>query len=158
MAQGEIKVFHQFKEDVGGKLHDLNTDDMYYVLNTSTLNSGTWGTMDALSDPRYGTGGGTNLTTTECTATTGNYSAGGANIAPTDAWARSAGTCTFTLSTITITQDTSLNPTDARFLNVYNWTDTGKRAVVALDLGAVTDMTTGDFSVTWNGSGVFTLA
>jgi hypothetical protein len=150
MAIGDVAVYDQFKEDVGGKLHDLNTDDMYYCLNSSTLTP-----TEALSDPRYGTGGGTNLTTTEVSG--GNVTAGGSNIAPADAWTRSGATCTFDLNDISITQN-GTNPTNARWLNVYNFTDTGKRAPLFLDLGADVDLSAGDFTVTWNASGVFTLA
>jgi len=150
MAQGDVVLYNQFKEDLGGKLHDLNTDDVYYCFNTSSLSAAA-----TLADPRYGTGGTTNLTSTETSG--GNVTAGGANIAPTDAWNRSTGTCTFDLNNVSITQDTA-NPTAARWFNFYNFTDTGKRALGFLDLGSDTNMTTGDFSITWNASGVFTLA
>ena len=150
MAIGDVAVFDQFKEDLGAKLHDLNTDDMYYCLNTAALSP-----TEALSDPRYGTGGGTNLTTTEVSG--GNVTAGGSNLAPTDAWTRAGATVTFDLNDVSITQ-AGANPTNARWLVVYNFTDTGKRAPLYLDLGADVDLSAGDFTVTWNVSGVFTLA
>lgn len=149
MAQGDIIAFDQFCVDVQEGLHDLETDTIKLVLETSTQ------TLAATTaDPRYGAGGTTNLTTNEVTPG-GNYSAGGPSAAnPTVTLSGGAGV--FDADDISISQDPS-NPTGARNGVLYNDTDTGKRAISYLDLGADTDLSNGDFSVTWNASGIHTL-
>lgn len=149
MAQGDIVVFNQFKEDIGLELHQLETDVAKLGLIDSTVTP-----TAATSDPRWGAGGGTNLATNEVTPG-GNYSAGGPAIA-NNAYTEAAGVATFDGDNISILQNAS-NPADARWAPIYNDTATGKQAIAFLDLGGVTDLTAGDFSVTWNAAGIFTL-
>lgn len=153
MASGDITVYAQAKLDIGDKLHNLSGDDFYFALVNSTTTP-----TETISDPRWGAGGGTNLSTDEVTAG-GNYAAGGVNVSTTitDNWSLSTATCTFDVDDVSISQHAS-NPTNARWGHIYNNTDAGKRAIAFLDLGSVRDLTTGDFTVTWNASGVFTLA
>jgi hypothetical protein len=54
-------------------------------------------------------------------------------------------------------QDAS-NDTDAYWAIVYNFTDAGKDALCFIDLGGPVDMTAGALTVTWNASGLFTIA
>lgn len=149
MAAGDIIWFDQFYEDVGLALHDLANDALKLGLIDSTQ------TPAANSaDPRWGAGGTTNFATDEV-APGGNYAAGGPTIANT----------TYTLVTaegvldgddVAIAQDAS-NPTDARWGILYNDTDAGKRALGAVDLGAVLDLSTGPFSITWHADGIMNM-
>lgn len=150
MAQGDIVVFAQFKQGMGAKLHDLSADGIKLGLVTNVVTP-----TETTSDPRWGSGGSTNLSTNQVTPG-GNYSSGGPTIGSTT-WTLSSITVTLDGADVSITQNAS-NPTNARWGILYNNTDSGKRAIAFLDLGGVTDLTAGDFSVTWNASGIFTLA
>jgi hypothetical protein len=55
---------------------------------------------------------------------------------------------------VSIAQNAS-NPNNARWAVIYNDTSAGKEAVAFVDLGGVTDLTAGAFSITWNASGIF---
>jgi len=92
----------------------------------------------------------------------GNYAAGGETL---DTWAAmwddptAGGTATFddTGASVTWAQNAG-NPTDARWAIIYNDTQAGDPAVAFVDLGAVIDMTAGDLTITWNASGIATVA
>jgi len=149
MAAGDVVVFNQFLQDIGRAVHQLETDTIRFALITNAVTPSA-----TTSDPRWGAGGGTNFDTNEVTAG-GNYTAEGGDISAT--YSQSAGTATFDGTDISIAQHAS-NPTDARWGIIYNDTATGNQAIAFLDLGAVIDLTAGSFTVTWNASGIFTLA
>lgn len=154
MAQGDITIFNEFKEDLGLKIHDLETDAFNYGLIKSAANGGIDPTA-ATTDPRWGAGGTTNLLSSEVTPG-GNYTTGGPSIAnPT--YTETSGTATFDGDNISILQNGS-NPTNARWAIIYNSTSAGKEAVGFEDLGGDIDLSAGDFSNTWNASGIVTLA
>jgi hypothetical protein len=149
MAQGDVTLFHEFKEDVGQKIHNLSSDTfkLGLVTNAVTPAAGT-------TDPRWGAGGTTNLSTSQVTPG-GNYSTGGPTLA-SSSWSETAGTATFDAADVSIAQNAS-NPNNARWAIVYNDTSTGKEALAFVDLGGVTDLTAGNFAITWNASGIFSL-
>lgn len=149
MASGDLTVFAQLKLDYGDKLHNLSTDTYKLGLVTSVTTP-----TETTADPRWGAGGTTNFATNEVTPG-GNYSAGGNTIGASDHWTLTSATVTFDGDDITILQNAS-NPTNARWGILYNDTDAGKRAVLFLDLGTDRDLSAGDFTVTWNASGLFT--
>ena len=147
MAQGDIIIFDQFLVDLGEKLHDLSSDTFKLALITSAVTPAT-----TTSDPRLGAGGGTNLDTNEVTAG-GNYTAEGITLTGVTS-TLSGGKGVFDAADVTISQHAS-NPTNARWAIIYNNTDAGKRALLAVDLGSTFDMTTGDLVFTWNAGGIF---
>lgn len=149
MAQGDVTVVDEFLEDIGLEVHQLETDTFKLGLVTTSTTP-----TAATADPRWGAGGTTDWSTNEVTPG-GNYSAGGPSIGGT--YSQTSGTATFDATDVSITQNGS-NPTNARWGIGYNDTSAGKEVVFFLDLGSVTDLSAGDFSVTWNASGVFTLA
>ena len=151
MAQGDVVVFNQFKEDFGDVLHHMSSASFFVGL----INNATSLSAD-LSDCRWGAGGTTNLKSNEVSVG-GNYVADGTSASPADPWTRSGATATFDLTDITWSQNAS-NPASATWAVVYNNSDAGLRALNFLDLGGLFDMTTGDLVITWNASGVFTLA
>lgn len=153
MAKGDVVVFNQFMEDMGDKLHAMGSDTFKIGLTTGTTTP-----TAATSDPRWGAGGTTDFSAEEVTAG-GNYTAGGESLSAviTDNWTRSAGTSKFDGDDVSILQNVS-NPTNARWGIIYNSTDTGKRAVAFVDLGVSTDLSAGDFTITWNANGIFTLS
>ena len=72
-----------------------------------------------------------------------------------------------TVSSTTAKFDSSTNPTwakdasndnDAYWGIIYNYTDAAHDAVAYVDLGGPVDMTANDLTITWNASGIFTIA
>jgi hypothetical protein len=149
MAQGDVVVFAKHKQDIGLKLHELETDSFKLGLISNAVTP-----TETTADPRWGAGGGTNLASNQVTPG-GNYASGGPAIA-NNTWSLSGATVTFDGDNISILQNAG-NPNNARWGIGYNDTDAGKRAAFFLDLGSVTDLTAGDLSVTWNASGIYTL-
>ena len=153
MAKGDVTVFAQYKLDMGDKLHNNSGDTFKIGLVTSVT-----APTETISDPRWGTGGGTNFLTTEVTPG-GNYTTGGPSLSVTitDNWTLSTATAKFDGDDVSILQNGS-NPTNARWGIIYNDTDAGKRGVAFIDLGSDTDLSAGDFTITWDAAGIFTLA
>lgn len=150
MAQGDVVVFAQAKMDIGLEIYQLETDVFKLGLDTNGVTP-----TETTSDPRWAAGGGTNLTTNQVTPG-GNYATGGPTIA-NNTYTLSSATATFDGDNISILQNAS-NPTNARWGILWDDTAPGDQAYAFLDLGGVTDLSAGDFSVTWNASGINTLA
>lgn len=149
MAAGDIVFFDQFLVDVLESLHDLENNTIKLGLITSAVTPSA-----TTADPRWGSGGSTNLSTSQVTPG-GNYSSGGPTIGnPTVTL--DSGQAVFDGDDISISQNAS-NPTNARWGIIYNDTDTGKRALGYVDLGAAIDLSAGDFAINWNASGIMTL-
>jgi hypothetical protein len=147
MAAGDIVIFNEFKEDVGQKIHNLSSDTFKLGLVTNAVTPAA-----TTADPRWGAGGSTNLSSSQVTPG-GNYSSGGPTLA-SSTWSETSGTATFDAADVSIAQNAS-NPNNARWAVIYNDTSAGKEAVAFVDLGGVTDLTAGAFSITWNASGIF---
>lgn len=146
MASGDVTFTDQWLVDVQEKFHDMEADTIKLGLITSSTTP-----TAATADPRWGAGGTTNWSTNEVTPG-GNYSAGGPAIA-NNSVTLSGGAGVFDGDDISITQNGS-NPTNARWGIIYNDTDAGKRALGFLDLGSDRDLSGGNFTVTWNASGI----
>jgi len=146
MAAGDVVFYEQFYVDVQEGIHNLETDTIKLGLVTSTYTP-----TAADADPRWGAGGTTNTSTNEVTAG-GNYPAGGLSVANPSVTLVS-GQGEFNADDVSATQNAS-NPTDARWGVIYNDTALGKQAIGYLDLGAVIDLSAGDFSVQWDLNGI----
>lgn len=112
------------------------------------------------SDAVPGMNAGATTTYTEVSAGGGYTAKGEALAALGTCVVEAAGTMTFDddSASITWTQNGS-SPTDARYGIVFNSSDSGlERAICWIDLGATIDLTAGDLTVTWNASGLFTIA
>jgi hypothetical protein len=148
VAQGDVTLFNEFKEDLGLKIHNLETDTFKVGLVTNSV------TPAATSaDPRWGAGGSTNFSSNQVTPG-GNYTTGGPTIA-NNTYVETAGVAAFDGDNISVLQNAS-NPTNARWGIIYNDTSAGKEAVGFLDLGSVFDLSSGDLTVTWAAAGIFT--
>lgn len=146
MAAGDIVFFDQYLADVQEALHDQENDTFKLGLVTDVVTPSA-----TTSDPRWGAGGSTNLSTNQVTPG-GNYASGGPTIGnPTVTLSGGAGV--FDGDDVAISQDAG-NPADARWAIIYNDTDAGKRAIGFVDLGADIDLSAGDFSVAWNAAGI----
>lgn len=149
MASGDITFTDQYLVDVQEGFHDQENDTIKLGLITSATTPAA-----TTADPRWGAGGTTNWSTNEVTAG-GNYSAGGPTLA-NNSVTLTGGAAVFDADDVSILQNGS-NPTNARWGIIYNDTDTGKRVLGFLDLGSDRDLSGGDFTVTWNASGIMSM-
>ena len=69
-----------------------------------------------------------------------------------------AGTMKFDSATNPSWTQNGSNDNDAWWGIIFNVTDAGKDAVAYVELGGPVDMSAGALTVTWNGSGIFTIA
>ena len=152
MASGDFTVFSQAKIDLGNKIHNLGSggDVLKFGLATNVVTP-----TEADAAPHWAGTGTTNYATNQVTPG-GNYSTGGPTLT-TQVFNASGANAKFDVDDVSITQNAS-NPTNARWAVLYNSTDANKRALGFLDLGSVRDLSGGNFTVTWNASGVFTLS
>lgn len=145
MARGDLTVFEEAK----AKMLDgdwASTDHFYCAILDNTATPTAAFATPTLSD------------FTEVGAA-GTYTAGGTDLGTlADLVTEAGGTMTFDSSTNpTWAQDAS-NDTDAYWALVYNYTDAGNDALLFVDLGGPVDMSDVDLTVTWNASGLFTIA
>lgn len=149
MATGDVSWFDQALLDLGEKIHDLSSDTFKLGLIASVVTP-----VTTLSDPRWGAGGGTNLSTdkvAEATAWTGPVTLASVT------WALDSGTPKFDAADpAQIAQDAG-GFTDARWGIVYNDTAAGKQALCWIDLGSARSIVTGPLTITFNASGILTL-
>jgi len=145
MAQGDVTVFDEAK----AKMLDgdwASTDNFYCAImdNTTTPTAAT-------ATPVFGD-------FTEVGAA-GSYTANGTDLGTLATLVTEAGgTMTFDSTTNPTWAKNASNDTDAYWGIIYNFTDAGKDAVAFVDLGGPVDMTAGDLTITWNASGIFTIA
>lgn len=145
MAAGDIKWISGGLLAIGNKVHNLSSDTLKVGLITSVVTPAI-----ADTDGRWGAGGSVNYSTNECTPG-GNYSAGGPTLASVT-WTNVSSVPTLRATDVSIAQHAS-NPTNARWGIVYNDTDASKRAIAFIDFGAAKDLTTGAFTINFQGSG-----
>jgi len=144
MAQGDVTVFDEFKA---------------YMMD------GDWGSTDSIrcaivdnTTPPTKSDTTPQLTDYSEVTSAGTYTAGGEVLDDIATMvAELDGVMTFDSDTNpTWAQDVG-NATDAYWAIIYNDTDAGDLAIAFVDLDGPVDMTAGDLTITWNGSGIFTL-
>jgi len=151
MAQGDYTQFNYFAQSYGSNI--LNTHTFKIALTTLQVGgTPTIAATDAV--PTWGSGGTTDLSTSEVTAG-GNYSAGGQTITT----GTSLTTNVFRLTGTAVTWTKAAgSPTDIKTAVIYSDTATNKDAVGFVDL--TTDGTTAvslvsqDIVVTINADGI----
>lgn len=145
MARGDLTVFNVAK----AKMLDgdwASTDHFYCGICTNA------------TPPTSATASATFGVFTEV-ATAGTYSAGGTDLGTlADLVTQNNGKMTFDSSTNPTWAQNASNGTGAYWAIVYNYTDAAKDALLFVDLGGPVDMTAGDLTITWNGSGLFTIS
>lgn len=144
MATGDVKWFAQALLDLGEKIHDLSNDTLKLGLITSATTPAV-----STSDPRWGAGGGTDLTTNQV-ATGTSYSSGGPTLTSVT-WTLVSNVPTLRAANVTINQD-GTGFTNARWGIIYNDTAAGKQAVAYLDLGSDRSIVGGSLTIDWSGA------
>lgn len=147
MAEGDFTVFDQY-------LDDVFTGGIHTSSNTYKAGLVTSAVTPAADDaaPHFNGTGTTDYSANEVTPG-GNYSAGGPAIT---GWTLSitANDLKVDINDVEIATDGS-NPTNARYLVVYNDTDANKRGVGFVDLGSVRDLSSGSFAYRPPANGLF---
>lgn len=145
MATGDLVVFDEAKAymiDGGWE----STDDIKCAILDNTTTPAAADTTPALAD--Y----------TEVGAA-GSYTAGGTSLGDLGtSVSESGGTMTFDSATNPTWSQNASNDADAYWALIYNDTQAGDPAIAFVDLGGPVDMTAGSLTVTWNASGLFTIA
>jgi hypothetical protein len=89
----------------------------------------------------------------------GTYVANGTDLGALSALvAEAGGTMTFDSATNPTWAQDGSNDVDAYWGIIYNFTDAQKDCLAFVDLGGPVDMTAGDLTITWNGSGILTIS
>ena len=144
MATGDLIVFEEAKAYMidGGW---APTDDFKVALVTNAVNPTAADATPALADYTEVTPGG-------------NYTAGGISIgALSTLVSEAAGTMTFDSATNPSWAVNASNPTNAYWGIVYNDTFAGNQALAFVELGGPINMSAASLTITWNGSGLFTI-
>lgn len=145
MAAGDVTVFEEAKAYmIDGGWEPTDTIKVAILDNTTTPTAAD--TTPALGD--Y----------TEV-GTAGTYTAGGTSLGDLGTLVTEAGgTMTFDSSTNPTWAQDGSNDADAYWGLIYNDTDASDLAIAFVDLGGPVDMSAGDLTITWNASGIFTIA
>lgn len=144
MATGDLVVFEEAK----AKMLDgdwASTDDFYCMIcdNTATPTAATATPVQG-DFTQVGAAG---------TYVTNGTNLGALSVLVTEA----GGVMTFDSTTNPTWAQNASNDVDAYWAIVYNFTDAGKDALCFVDLGGPVDMAAGALTVTWGGSGLFTI-
>ena len=144
MARGDVVVF----EEAMAKMLDgdwASTDHFYCAICDNTATPAASMATPVLGDFTQ-------------VGNSGTYVTGGTDLGTlADLVTEADGVVTFDSATNpTWAQDAS-NDTDAYWGIIYNYTDASNDAVAYVDLCGPVDMTAGDFTNTWNDSGIFTI-
>ncbi len=145
MATGDFIVFDEAKAyllDGGFEA----SDDIKCAVIDDTVTPSAASATPVLGDFTQVTASGT--------YTTGGTSLGNLGTLVTEA----SGTMTFDSSTNPTWAADASNDTDAWWGIVYNDTDGTDRAIGFVELGGPVDMVAGSLTITWNSSGLFTIA
>lgn len=144
MATGDVIVFDEAKAymiDGGWEA----ADDIKCAVLDNTTTPAAGDTTPALAD--Y----------TEVGAA-GSYTAGGTSLGNLGtAVTEAAGVMTFDSATNPTWAQNGSNDTDAWWGLIYNDTQAGDPAIAFVELGGPVDMSAGSLTITWNGSGIFTI-
>lgn len=145
MARGNVTVFEEAK----AKMLDgdwASTDHFYCAICDNTATPTADFATPVLGDfTQVGTGG--------------SYVSGGTDLGTlADLVTESGGTMTFDSTTNPTWEQNAGNDADAYWGIIYNYTDAAKDAIVFVDLGGPVDMSAGTLTITWNASGIFTIA
>lgn len=143
MAFGDNVIFDQYSVDLGNKIHDMDTDTFKLAFLTASAVL-----ADTTAVPHFGGSGTTDLSVNEVTPG-GNYPAGGVILTGLT-YTNTAGVVTWTADKVLIAQNAA-NPTNARWVVIYNDTDVNKRAICFFDLASDRDLSAGPYEQRFNG-------
>lgn len=147
MAQGDFTLFEEYSLNIADGSHDMNSDTFSLIFIT-TLPTAAGTTPDRADFTEVSAGGG--------------YSTGGIEL--TTSYTEAGGTATFDSSTNPSWTAAGGSPTNIIAGLLVNDTHSGTNDAIGfvdmtVDAGSTAiSLVDGDITVTWNASGVFTLA
>ena len=144
MARGDLTIFEEFAENIGGGDHDLTSDTLKLGLIDSTS-----APTAADATPTWGDYSGNEV------AASAGYSAGGSTVASTS-YTEADGVATLDGNNVTFSQNGS-GFTDAYYGVLYNSTHASSAAIAWIDLDGPVSQQDGDVTITWNSSGICTV-
>ena len=145
MARGDVTIFEEaLAKMIAGNW--ANTDEFYCAVCDDTTTPAAGDTTPVITDyTQVGTGG--------------TYVAGGLTLGALSALvSEDGGTMTFDSATNPTWAQNGSNDVDAYWGIIYNYTDAGKDCLCFVDLGEPVDMSGGDLTVTFAGTGLFTIS
>ena len=143
MATGDYTTFDEAKLAILKGTHNLDTNVIKIAICDNTV-----APTAATATPTLG-----DFTQV---GTAGSYIAGGTTL--TVSLSEAAGTATFDATNDPTWAQDALNDTDAYWGIVYNDTSATDEAIGFVELGGPVDMSAGPLTITWNASGLSTLA
>jgi len=145
MARGDLTIFEEaLAKMIAGNW--ASTDEFYCAVCDDTTTPAAGDTTPVITDyTQVGTGG--------------TYVAGGLTLGALSALvSEDGGTMTFDSATNPTWAQNGSNDVDAYWGIIYNYTDAGKDCLCFVDLGGPVDMSGGDLTVTFAGTGLFTIS
>lgn len=145
MARNDLTVFEEFSKQIGDSEHDFQSDVLKLgivddiITPTAADATPSWGDYSANE-----------------VSTAGGYVAGGitlANVTFTEA----GGTATLNADDVSLALNAS-GFTDGYWGIIYNDTNVGDLAIAFLDFGGPVSEAAGTITITWNASGIATIA
>lgn len=148
MATGDVKWFIQAEQDLGNKIHDLDTDDLRLGIVTTA-------TVPAIGTaaPHWGGAGTTNFATSQVSTAGSSYTA--PIVLTGKTWVVSSPNVTFDADNISLAQDAS-GFTNGAWGIIYNNTDANKRCIGFVEISAAgaASLVSGSLAINWNASGI----
>jgi hypothetical protein len=148
MARGDLTLFEEFAEYLGDLAFNFNNggDAIQLALCTTSAAPSAGDTTPVWGDYSANEVSGS------------NYSTGGAVLA-SQSWAEASGTATFDATDVTWTQHAS-GPSGIYWGILYDNTiaSPADPAILFVDMGGAISLQDGDITVSWNSSGIFTIA
>lgn len=145
MAQGDFTMFQEFVDQLGEEGHNFASDVLKLGIVDNTVAPAAGDTTPAWGD----------YSANEVSAA-GGYVAGGITLTSVT-WAEVAGTATLDAADVSLAQNAS-GFTDGYWAILYNDTNGTDMAIGFLDLGGPASEQAGPINITWNASGILTVA
>lgn len=144
MARGDLTVFEEFADQLGGENHNFSSDVIKVGIVDNTLTP-----LASIATPTWGDYSANEV------STAGNYTAGGETIGSVT-FTEAAGVATLDGADVVILQDAG-GFTDGYWGIIYNDTNATDMAIAFVELGGPVSEQDGDVTISWNASGILTI-
>ena len=151
MARGDLTLFEEFANDLGGLKHNFESGGHVYKVG---IVDSTLAPLDTIGTPAWG-----DYSANEVSGS--GYTAGGATLA-SQSYNEASGVATFDATDVTWSQASGGTSgfTSAYWAIIYDDTTSSaatKYAFAFVELGGPVNNNDGDVTISWNASGIFTV-
>lgn len=146
MARGDLTVFEEFTKTIGEKKIDFAND----TIKVALIDNAATEPAAAAETPTW-----SDFSGNECSGT--GYTAGGETLSGVT-WTEAAGTATLDDTGNVTWSQNGAGPDDIYWAIVYSDTATNDDCICFIDMGGPVSLQDGDVSITWNESGILTVA